>query len=130
MKPKQKPKMRTEYMSYLYFKNPSNLTKFLNDLRQILKKKFQKITVTGGNSYYSCGQLHDRRNYNWKPWQHLERICEKWGLDDFGVRDALEEYLGRKIVCECQILQDEREIRRRDIMRAFGTDFEGMELLD
>ncbi len=52
------------------------------------------------------------------------------GLDDFEVRDALEEYLGRKIVCECQILYDEREIRRRDIMRVFGNDFEGMELLD
>ncbi len=52
------------------------------------------------------------------------------GLDDFGVRDALEEYLGRKIVCECQILYDEREIRRRDIMRVFGVNWDEMELLD
>ncbi len=51
-------------------------------------------------------------------------------LDDFGVRDFLEEHLGRKIVCECQILYDEREMRKRDIMRVFGSDFEGMELLD
>jgi hypothetical protein len=124
MKPKQKPQMRTEYMTYLYLQNEDNLDKFLTEFRQLLKNKFQKITVAGGDSYYSCGQLHDRRNYNWKPWHHLERICEKWGLDDFGVRDALEEYLGRKIVCECQILQDEREIRKRDLMRQFGIDFE------
>ena len=104
--------------------NEKNLTKFLNDLQQILKKKFQKITVAGGDSYYSCGQLHDRRNYNWKPFQHLERFCEKRGLDDFGVRDALEEYLGRKLACECQILYDEREIRKKDLMRVFGVDFE------
>ena len=25
------------------------------------KNKFQKITNAGGGSYYSCGQLHDRR---------------------------------------------------------------------
>ncbi len=46
------------------------------------------------------------------------------GLDDFGVRDALEKYLGRKIVCEYQILYDEREIRKRDLARVFGVDFE------
>ncbi len=116
--------MRTEYMSYLYFKNPSNLNKFLNDLRQILKKKFQKITVAGSDSYYSCGRDHKWPGWGWKPFQHLERYCLRNGLDDFGVRDALEEYLGRKIVCECQILQDEREIRKRDLARQFGIDFE------
>ena len=48
------------------------------------------------------------------------------GLDDFAVRDFLEEYLGRKILCECQILYDEQEIRRRDIMRVFGVNCDKM----
>jgi hypothetical protein len=36
-----------------------------------------------------------------QPWQHLERLCRKRGLDDFGVRDILVEQLGRKLECEC-----------------------------
>ncbi len=52
------------------------------------------------------------------------------GLDNFGVCDFLEEHLGRKIVCECQILQDEREIRKRDLTRVFGVNWDEMELLD
>jgi hypothetical protein len=31
------------------------------------------------------------------PWQHLERLCRKRGLDDFAVRDILVEHLGRKL---------------------------------
>jgi hypothetical protein len=33
--------------------------------------------------------------------------------DDFAVRDILFEHLGRKLECECQVLYDERELRRR-----------------
>ncbi|MCD4665768.1 MAG: hypothetical protein K8R68_10910 [Bacteroidales bacterium] len=49
------------------------------------------------------------------------------GLNDFGIRDFLEEYLDRKIVCECQILQNEREIRKNSLRRQFGVDFESGE---
>jgi hypothetical protein len=125
MKPKQKPQMRTEHMTCLYLDNPTNRDKFLTGFRQLLKNKFQKITNAEGGSHYTCGQLHDRRNYNWKPWQHLELYCRKLGLDDFAVRDFLEGYLGYKpLLCECQILNDEREIRKRDLMRQFGIDLD------
>ena len=53
--------------------------------------------------YWTCGQDHDPRNWNWKPWQHLERLCRKRGLDDFAVRDILFEHLGRKLECEYQV---------------------------
>ncbi len=36
----------------------------------------------------------------------------------------LEDHFDREIVCECQILNDEREIRKKEIMRQFGVDFE------
>jgi len=39
---------------------------------------------------YTCGQDHDRRNPNWKPFQHLARYCLQEGLDDFEVRDFLQ----------------------------------------
>ena len=116
--------MRTEYMTYLYLQNEKNLAKFLKKFQSILKKQFKKIQVAGGDSYYSCGRDHRWPGWGWKPFKHLEQYCLRNGLDDFGVRDALEEYLGRKIVCECQILYDEREIRKRDLMRVFGVDFE------
>ena len=52
------------------------------------------------------------------------------GLDDFEVRDFLEEYLNRRIICECDILIDRREERKRDLMKQFGLDFIGYELVD
>ena len=33
------------------------------------------------------------------------------GLDDFAVREILIEHLGRKLECECQVLNDERKLR-------------------
>ena len=82
----------------------------MRDYRRILMPNFQNIRIEGGGEYWTCGQAHDPRNWNWKPWQHLERLCRKQGLDDFAVRDILVEHLGRKLECECQVLCDERGI--------------------
>jgi len=65
--------------------------------------------------------------WNWKPWQHLERLCRKQGLDDFAVRDILLEHLGRKLECECQVLYDEREFRKEALRRQFRVDFDSGE---
>ena len=70
--------------------------------------------------YWSCGQDHDPRNWNWKPWQHLERLCRKKGLDDFALREILFEHLGRMLECECQVLFDGRELRKEALKRQFG----------
>jgi hypothetical protein len=50
---------------------------------------FQMVRFEGGMEYWSCGQEHHPRNWNWKPWQHLERLCRKRGLDDFAARGIL-----------------------------------------
>ena len=44
----------------------------------------------------------------------------------------LENHFGREIVCECQVLNDEREIRKKALRRQFGVDFESgeVELVD
>ena len=89
---------------------------------------FQKIRIDGIGEYWTCGQEHDPRNWNWKPWQHLERLFLKRGLDDFAVRDILEERLGRKLDCECQVLYDERELRKEVLRWQFGVDFESGEV--
>ena len=94
------------------------------DYQHILTENFQTIRIEGGVEYWNCGQDHDPRNWNWKPWQHLERLCRKRGLDDFAVRDILFEHLGRKLECECQVLYDERELRKEALRRQFGVDFD------
>lgn len=71
---------------------------------------------------------YDPRNCNWKPWQHLERLCRKRGLDDFAVRDILVDHLGRKLDCECQVLYDERKLRRQALRRQFEVDFKNREV--
>ena len=100
----------------------------MRDYRQILTNNFQKIIIEGGRECWNCGQQHDSRNWNWKPWQHLEQLCRERGLDDFAVRDIIVEHLGRKLDCECQVLYDERELRKQALKRQFGVDFESGEV--
>jgi hypothetical protein len=42
--------------------------------------------------------------------------------------DILFDHLGRKLDCECQILYDERELRKEALERQFGVDFERREV--
>jgi hypothetical protein len=91
------PKNRTAYGTYQYFAEPGALETFMRDYRRILIDNFKKVKIEGGGEYWSCGQEHDPRNWNWKPWQYLERLCRKRGLDDLTVRDILFEHLGRNI---------------------------------
>jgi hypothetical protein len=123
------PKIRSMYMTNLYLSVPENLAKFLSEFRQILKDNYQIIKVEG-EERYDCGQGHTRENPDWEPFKHFEPYCLEQGLDDFEVRDFLEEYLGRPIICECDILIDRRELRKRDLARMYGLDFEGYELVD
>ena len=123
------PKIRSVHMTYLYLSVPENLAKFLSEFRQIPKNNYQTITIEG-EKRYTCGQEHTRLNPNWEPFKHLERYSLEQGLDDFEVRDFLEEYLNRRIICECDILIDRRAERKRDLARVFGLDFEGYDLVD
>ena len=123
------PKIRSMHMTNMYLSVPENLAKFLSEFRQILKENYQVITIEG-EKRYTCGQEHSRLNPNWDPFKHFEPYCLEQGLDDFEVRDFLEEHLGRPIICECDILIDRREQRKRDLVRMYGLDFEGYELLN
>jgi hypothetical protein len=123
------PKIRSVHMTNLYLSVPKNLRKFLSEFREILKDKYQKIIVAG-DERYTCGQEHTRLNPNWVPFKHLERYSLDQGLDDFEVRDFLKEYLQRPIICECHILYDPRELRKRDLAKQFGLDFKGYDLVD
>jgi hypothetical protein len=122
------PKQRTAYGTYLYFVESIVLETFLKDYHRILIQNIQKIIIEGDGEYWSCGQDHDPRNWNWKPWHHLERLCCKQGLDDLAIRDILVGHPGRKLECECQVIYDERGLRKETLRRQFGVDFESEEV--
>ena len=102
----------------------SEFKKFFRGLTEYLKSKLHRVEVKGKFSYeqYTCGQMHDRRNPVWKPWQHLWEYCEKVEFDPFAAKDAIEDRLDRTLVCECEILDEPTENRRKALANAFGAD--------
>jgi hypothetical protein len=40
-----------------------------------------------------------------------------------GIRDMIENAIWRRVECECQILNDEKEVKRKKLWVAFGRDF-------
>jgi hypothetical protein len=99
--------------------------KFFNGLTEYLKSKLQRIEVKGSRhnyNQYTCGQLHDRRNPDWRKLENLWKYCEKIGFDPYAAIDALEERLGVKLECDSQIINNDIENRRKALVNAFGTD--------
>jgi hypothetical protein len=93
---------------------------------QYLKQHLEKVELKGdlrSCSYYTCGQFHNKRNPNWKPFRHLEAYCKKAGLNWAGIREMIENRIGRRVECECQILNDDKEVKRKKLWVAFGMDF-------
>ncbi len=118
--------MKTPDLTYLALKVESTFQKFFKGYIELLQKKFKEIEVHGNNCSYpyrTCGQIHDPRNPEWKPFQHLWGYCERTRYDFFEVRNMIEERIGHKVTCECQLLEDDRERRRRELTRVFGVDF-------
>jgi hypothetical protein len=102
----------------------SKFSEFFQEYISLLKRKLEKVQVAGpdGHSYHTCGQPHDRRNPEWKPFKNLWELCKKYDYDFFIVKDLIEEHLDRKIACECEVLTDPRELKRQRLRR-IGVDF-------
>jgi hypothetical protein len=114
----------TPDMTYLKLSVESNFQKFFKGFTDLVKKKFKKMEVHGDNySYYTCGQIHNPQNPNWKPFKHLWDYCERTRYDFFEVRDLIENRIGRKLTCECQLVDGGKERRRLELERTFGVDF-------
>ena len=93
---------------------------------EYLKQHLEKVEIKGdlrSCSYYTCGQAHDKRSRNYKPFKHLEAYFKKEGLNWAGIRDTIENVIWRRVDCECQILNDEKEVKRKKPWVAFGMDF-------
>ena len=117
--------IRTADATWFDLQKPGKFEEFFQGFLKLLKKKLPQIEVKGKfeYSYYSCGEIHDPLNPKWKPFKNLEWYCERTGYDDLEVRDIIFERIGRKVICECLILNDDKEIRRKELEKIFGVDF-------
>jgi hypothetical protein len=53
----------------------------------------------------------------------LEKCCKKAKLSPLAVKEMIEEQIGSKIICECEIFSDPKEIKRKRLEAALGVDF-------
>jgi hypothetical protein len=91
----------------------------------LLQNKLKKVEVRGhsnSSSYYCCGHLHDRRNPSWKPFKLLSQICKKYDYDNLIAKEIIEDRIGRNLECECQIINNNAENRRKELINNFGAD--------
>lgn len=91
---------------------------------QYLKDHLERVEIVGGTrtvSYYTCG--HERRDPNWKPFKNLEAFCKKEKIYRPAFLDVIEDAIGRTFDCECEMLNDRKEVARRRLAAAFGMDF-------
>ena len=122
------PKLRTPDHTQLILCQEKYYRPFIDGYIKILQSNLKLVKQIGHNySYttYNCGEPHDRRNPNWKPFRLLWDYCERTGYYFYVVRDIIFERIGRKLVCECEMLQDNEKRRRMELESIFGVDFGG-----
>ena len=123
---KRPPKMRTPDHTRSNLGQEKYYGPFIDGYIKDLQSNLQQVEHIGRNySYrtYTCGEPHDRRNPSWKPFRLLWDYCERTGYDFFVARDIIFERVGRKLVCECEMLRDDKKHRRMELERIYGVDF-------
>ena len=118
--------IRSPDMTYLKLSVETKFQQFFNGYIELLQKKFKEIEVHGNNcsyKYYTCGQIHNPQNPNWKPFKHLWDYCERTRYDFFEVQYLIEGRIGHRLTCECQLVDGGKERRRLELERTFGVDF-------
>jgi hypothetical protein len=66
----------------------------------------QECRISYQKIFLPCGGHHDRQNPNWKAFQLLERNCDERGYDFYKTLDMVQEWIGRKLICECELLRN------------------------
>jgi len=92
---------------------------FMKKYINLLQSNLQKVEVRGhshSSTFYTCGQAHDRRNPAWQPFKLLTLICKKYDYDPLIVRDVTEEKIYRRLECEYEILSNQSQYRRMELI--------------
>ena len=93
--------------------------KFMKEYINLLQNNLTKIKVKGDSNntgHYNCGQTHDPRNPSWQPFKLLSEICRNYDYDPLIARDIIEEKIYRRLECECQILGNQSQNRRMEML--------------
>ena len=119
--------MRTPDHTFLNLGQEKYYRPFIDGYIRVLQTNLKHVKHYGHNNYsykyYTCGESHDERNPNWKPFRLLWDYCERTGYDFYVARDIIFERLGHKLICECEMLRDDEKLRRIELERIFGVDF-------
>ena len=121
-------RIREAHETWNYLSIDDNFQQFMKEFLPYLQSNLKLIKVHGNKGiyeYYDCGQPHDPRNSEWRPFQNMETFCRKKKCDFEIVKSMIEDRLFRlKLNCECEILTNRNNIKRREL-EAFGLDFGG-----
>lgn len=118
--------IRPAHETWKHLSQDNNFQEFMKELLPYLQKNLQLIQVhsdKGSYEYHSCGQPHDPRNPEWRPFQHMQAFCQKNRCDFEVVKSIIEDQIYKRLQCECEILTNPDDIRRRDLQRIYGMDF-------
>jgi hypothetical protein len=119
-------RIREAHETWKYLNQEENFHRFMRELLAYLQKNLQIIKVHDGKSsyqYYSCGQQHDPRNPLWKPFQYVQEFCRMKRCDFRVVMSLMEDRIKKRPQCECEILTDRDDLRRKELQRIYGMDF-------
>jgi hypothetical protein len=58
------------------------------------------------------------------PLESLKSAAKKEGLSSLATKEMIEEQIGGKIICKCEIFSDPRQVKRKKRLSAtFDVDF-------
>ena len=102
---------------------------FVDQNKRITFAKFlgeanQDLIAAHGAPYWVAAFNDDPRNPEWRPFQIMETFCRKKRCDFEAVKSMLEDRLYKRLQCECEILTNRNDIKRREL-EAFGLDVGG-----
>lgn len=118
--------IRPAHETWKYLNQENNYQQFMRGLLAYLQKNLQVVKVHDGNSsyqYFSCGQPHDPRNPLWQPFHHMQEFCRKKRCDFEVVKGKIEDQIYKRLQCECELLTNKDDLRRKDLQRIYGMDF-------
>jgi len=93
--------------------------KFMKEYLDLLQNSLTKIKVKSDSystKHYTCEQTHDPQNPYWKPFKVLSLISKKYNYDPLITRDIIEEKIYKRLECECQILGNQSQNRRMELL--------------
>ncbi len=107
--------------AYSQLMKNGNFDKLFIDLKEYLRSKLTLMKINDFE-YYSCGHDgHYPSDPGWEPFMNYEAYFQGKGYDDLLFRELLEERMGIKLICECQIITDLESVKMARL-RSFGFD--------